>query len=196
PTQLLLGLPPGTGEVQAKLGDDALPIDGLVHLLPQPRRPVAVCDLLPAERREQLLLDRALAALDGVNVTLDPLQAQVVFAVEPGSPVAGQTEVVFALGDGARHAYAGPFVVERSHPWMAGVQLHGVVWQAEERSLPGQVLVAVGNQALVSEEFLDQCRRLWIDVDAAQGNLVRALGWPVLLDNVIEACRRHVPGPE
>ncbi len=196
PVRVLLPLPPGTGAVQVQLSADALAIDDAVFLLPEPQRTVAVCDLLPAERRAQLALGRVIGSLDGVRAERDPLNAQLVLAGEPGSPVAGQTEVVFALGDGERHAYAGPFVIERTHPWLAGVQLQGVVWLAEARSLPGQVLVAAGEQALITEEFLDQGRRLWIDVDATRGNLVRAPDWPVLLDNVVDVCRNSVPGPE
>lgn len=196
PARVALPLPPGTGLVQVQLSPDALAIDDAVFLLPEPQRTVAVCDLLPDERRAQLALGRVIGALDGVRAERDPLAAQLVFATEPGSPVAGQTEVVLALGDGERHAFAGPFVIERTHPWLAGVQLQGVVWLAEARALPGQVLVAVGDQPLITEEFLDQGRRLWIDVDATQGNLVRAPDWPVLLANVVDVCRSSVPGPE
>lgn len=196
PAQLSLALPPGTGIVQLQLRPDALAIDDAVFLLPEPLRTVAVCDLLPPDRRNQLSLARAIGSLDGIRAESDPLAAQLLFVAEPGSPIAGQTEVVLASGDAARHAYQGPFVIERSHPWLAGVQLQGVVWFAEERALPGQVLVAAGDHALVSEEFLDLGRRLWISIDASAGNLVRAPDWPVLLANIVDGCRSSVPGPE
>ncbi len=196
PERLQLALPPGTGAVHLQLGGDALAIDDEALLMPEPPRIVGVCDLLPAERRGQLQLARVLGALDGVRHEADPLAAQLVFAEAPGAPVADQVEVVLPLGDGERQAFGSPFAIERTHPWLAGVQLAGVVWLAEVRPLPGQTLVAAGNQALVTEEFLEQGRRLWIGVDASAGNLVRAPDWPVLLSNLVEQCRARVPGLE
>jgi hypothetical protein len=194
--RVTLELPADTGPIGLQLAPDALALDNEATLLPEPVRTVVFCDLLPPERRTELQFDRVLGALDACRADVDPLAAQVLFVAEPGQPVAGQIEVVLPRGDGPRSAYQGAFVVERSHPWTAGVTLQGVAWLAEDRALPGQPLVTAGRQVLVSEEFLELGRRAWLNVDGSRGNLVRAPDWPVLLANLVDAARLAVPGPE
>ncbi|MFM1873759.1 MAG: hypothetical protein RL398_3181 [Planctomycetota bacterium] len=196
PVRLTVELPKPAGVVHVRLADDALALDNTATLLPEPLRIVAFTDLLSGERRKELGFDRALAALEGCRPEVDPLAAQLLFAEQSGRPIAGQIEVVLPLGAGPREAFAGPFVVDRMHPWTAGVTLQGVAWLAEERNVPGQPLVAAGNRVLVSEEFLEQGRRAWINVDGARGNVARSPDWPILLANLVEAARTAVPGPE
>lgn len=194
--ELALALPPDTGPVRVQLDADALAIDDQAFALPPQRRIVAVADLLPADRREALAIARVLAAQRDVTVVGAVADAQLVLAAEPHPLRPGQVELVVAPGDGERDAWSGPFVVDRAHPWLAGVQLAGVAWGAGRRRLPGQVLVAAGEQALASDEVLDAGRRLWLDLDARLGNFVRAPDWPVLVANVLETCRGEVPGAE
>ncbi|MBX3464717.1 MAG: BatA domain-containing protein [Planctomycetes bacterium] len=191
-----LPLPPGAREVHVALGADALPLDGEAWLLPPPDRTVAVCDLLPAPLRARLDLARVLAAIGGVRAEADPRRAELLVAAAPGVLRPGQTEVVVAPGAGERRAFAGPFTIDRGHPWLVGVELQGIAWLAGPAALPGQVLVAAGAVALVSEELPEAGRRLWLNFDPAAGNLVRAPDWPVLWANVVERARLEVPGPE
>ena len=193
---VVVPLPPGLGPLRVALGGDALPLDDVAWLLPVPDRPVAVCDVLGAELGRQLELPRVFGALTGWRTEIDPLQSQLVLSAQPGTPVAGQTEVVIRAAEGERTAWRGPFVIDRGHPWLAGLQLQGVVWLCARTPLPGQVLVAANDQPLVTEEFVDAGRRLWINVDAGAGNLMRSPDWPLLFANLIDACRAEVPGPE
>ncbi|MBL9079092.1 MAG: hypothetical protein JNL08_16430, partial [Planctomycetes bacterium] len=189
-------LPAGAGDVRIELRADALAIDDVAWLLPAPDRTVDVCDLLPADERRRLALDRVFAAVGGVRHTADPRRAQLLVATRPGLLRPGQTEVLVAPGDGERAGWRGPFVVDRTHPLLQGVALAGVTWLGGTRELPGQVLVAAGAQALVADEPLDAGRRLWLNLDASAGNVVRAPDWPVLWSNLVEHARREVPGPE
>lgn len=195
PARLQVALPKGADLVRVQLSDDAFALDNTALLVPEPLRIVQAADLLPAERSAALGLGRAMLAIDQLVVTADPLQAQVVFCAEPGSPVAGQIEVVLPAGETtAAAAFAGPFAVEGNHPWTLGVTLSGVSWLAHERSLPGNLLIAAGQQGLVSEEFLAQGQRLWINLDPQRGNFVRAPDWPILLSNVVDQARAVAPG--
>jgi hypothetical protein len=194
--QVALLLPAGVGTLTLALAGDAMTIDDVAWLLPPPERLVAVCELLPAEQRERLQLHRVFGALRGFRHESNPLLAQLVLATAPGQLRAGQTEVVFAPGDGERDAWRGPFVIDRAHEWMAGLHLDGVVWLAGRRALPGHVLVAAGAQALAAEEFVDAGRRLWLTLDSSAGNLMRSPDWPVLFLNLLESARAEVPGVE
>lgn len=193
---VVVPLPQGLGALHVQLADDALAIDNDAWLLPAPARTVAICDLLPEALRLQLELPRVLRSLRGFRSEPEARRAQLVLSDRPGQLVAGQTEVVIAPGDGERDAWRGPFVLDRGHPWLAGVQLQGVVWLSGRRPLPGRVLAAVGSQALLSEEFLEAGRRLWVDLDPSAGNAARSPDWPLLLANVLDDCRAEVPGPE
>ncbi|HEU4418556.1 MAG TPA: hypothetical protein VFT55_06430, partial [Planctomycetota bacterium] len=194
--QVVLQLPADAGVLTLALAGDVMAIDDVAWLLPPPERLVAVCELLPAAERERLQLARVFGALRGFRHESNPLQAQLVLATAPGQLRAGQTEVVFAPGDGERDAWRGPFVIDRAHEWMAGLHLDGVVWLAGRRALPGHVLVAAGSQALATEEFVDAGRRLWLTLDASAGNLMRSPDWPVLFANLLETARAEVPGVE
>ena len=193
---LAIELPDGTAAVQVQLAPDALAVDNEAWLLPAPARVVGVCDLLPAAQRPLLELDRVMLALRGFRREVDASRAQLVLSDKPGQLTAGQTEILVAPAEGERDAWRGPFVLDRGHPWLAGLQLEGVVWLSSRRTLPGHVLAAVGNQALLSEEFLDAGRRLWVNLDPSAGNAPRSPDWPLLLANVLESCRAEVPGAE
>src|SRR5690606_26441585 len=143
------------GAVRAALRGDAFAVDDVAWLLPPPDRTVAVCDLLPGDLRRRLELDRVFAAIGGVRAVADPRQAQLLLAARAGPLAPGQTEVVVETGDGERDGWRGPFTIDRGHPWLDGVALHGVIWLAGRRELPGQVLIAAGARALATEELAD-----------------------------------------
>ncbi len=184
------------GELRVELADDALAIDNVAWLLPSPLRLVGVANILRREQQQELALDRVLAAMTNWRAETNSERAQLVLTAQPGIVADGQVEIVITSGEGPRKALVGPFVIDRGVPWLHGVHLQGVVWVAGSRELPGQVLVAAGSQALMSEEPLAQGRRLWITLHGAVGNVVRAPDWPVLFANVLEQCMAAVPGPE
>ncbi|MCA8949366.1 MAG: BatA and WFA domain-containing protein [Planctomycetes bacterium] len=190
-----IALPPDTGAVLLELAADALDLDNRAWLLPEPERAVRVCDVLATDARRRLGLDRVFAALHGHVVEPDPLNAQLLIAAQPGRLLAGQTEVVIAAVSDQRDGWRGPFVVDRGHSWLNGLELHGVVWLAGRGDPPGRVLAAVGNRTLISEEYVDAGRRLWLNLDPSAGNLMRSPDWPLLFANVLESCRDEVPGP-
>ena len=192
---LVATLPAGTGAIRLQLADDALSIDNEAWLVPESERVVRVCDLLPDETRQRLALPRVFGALSGYAIDPDPLTAQLLLTVTPGHPLVGQTEVVIDAGEGERDGWRGPFVVDRGSAWLAGVHLHGVVWLAGRQDPPGRVLVAVGNRALLTEEYVQSGRRLWVNLDPTAGNVMRSPDWPLLFANLLEQSRDEVPGP-
>lgn len=193
--QAVLPLPTEQGELRVQLTPDALALDNTMWLLPEPQRIVAVADRLPQERRQSLGIDRVLAALSGWRSVGDRSEAQVILAASPGPLHPGQTELVFPPGAGKQVAYRGPFVIDRSSPWVDGLQLQGVVWVAAGGDTPGRVLVAAGPHALASEEALEEGRRLWLRLEGSPGNVVRSPDWPVLFANLLDQARAFVPGP-
>ncbi|MCK5943802.1 MAG: VWA domain-containing protein, partial [Planctomycetes bacterium] len=194
PVRVEVALPPGTGEVEVALPDDALAVDNVAWSLPARARVVAVCDQLAPATRSALALDRVFEAMVAWRDEPRAEQAQVVLRERPAATHPGELQLVFGPADGERRGHRGPFVVDRSCDLLAGVSLDGVAWQSGGRDLPGRVLIASGAAVLMSEELTEQGRRIHLDVDGAAGNLVRAPDWPILFANVLEAARREVPG--
>lgn len=182
--------------LRLQLPADALAIDDAVWLAARRPRPVRVVNLLPADLAAALQWPRLLAALPDCEAVADPRRAQLLLSAAPGALLPGQTEIVVAAAGEPKLLATGPFVVDRAHDWWQGTTLDGVRWCFSRRALPGRALVLAGNDVLASEEPLAAGRRLWLALDAAAGNLVRAPDWPILLANVVEACRLEAPGPE
>ena len=194
--EFVIALAPGDDLVRLQLAPDALAIDDVAWSLPTPPRVVAVADSLAPELRQQLALDRVFAAVSDWRPPAAGEAAQLLLRSAPGEVAAGQLEIVFTAGQGDARAWQGPFLVDRSEPWLQGVFLHGVTWVAGDQDLPGRVLIAAGAKVLASEEPLAAGRRWWLGVHGAAGNLVRAPDWPVLFANLLDGCRAEVPGLE
>ena len=194
PARVELALPEGLGEVEVSLPDDALAVDNVVWSLPQRSRVVSVCDRLSPDARDALELGRVFDAMRGWREVTAPEDAQLVLSSAPARSAPGGLQVRLGRTGGAARGHRSPFVVDRSHPLMAGVALEGVGWQAGGGDLPGAVLVAKGRKALLTEEQGVDGRTVHVDVDGAVGNLVRAPDWPILFANLLDAARRAVPG--
>lgn len=195
---VVLPVPADSDVVRLVLPADALAIDDEALLLPPLRRVVGICDQWPDDLRQALGSDRLLAALPHVRSEPDSRSAQLLLRTSPGALLPGQCELVVVAGDGERQALAGPFVVDRAHPWTNGLLLQGLAWVAVRSELPGRVLVAAGPLALLTDEDVDGvdgAHRAWLAVDPRLGNFVRAPDWPVLAANLVDACRATVPGP-
>tara|TARA_R110002072_G_scaffold241027_11_gene399734 strand:+ start:5106 stop:6842 length:1737 start_codon:yes stop_codon:yes gene_type:complete len=185
---------PDQQRIHVQLPEDALSLDNDAWLVPAPDAIVSVCDELPAAMRSQLELPRIFDAMQMWREEPDARRAQLLLRASPGSMGAGQLSMVLARTAGAKQAHRSPFVLDRSHPLLSGVELQGVAWQSGSGELPGQVLVASGPKVLMSAEQTGAGLRIWCDVDGKAGNLVRAPDWPILFANVLELARRQVPG--
>lgn len=194
---VVLPVPAGVDVVRLLLPADALALDDEALLLPPLRREVGVCDQLPDDLRTALASERLLQALPVVRAEPDSRRAQLLLRTAPGALLPGQCELVLAT-TGERSVFVGPFVVDRAHPWTAGLLLQGVAWAGLRAELPGRVLVAAGAQALLTDDEPDGvpgAHRAWLAVDPRLGNFARAPDWPVLAANLVESVRAFVPGP-
>lgn len=195
---VVLPVPAGCDVVRLVLPADVLAVDDEALLLPPLRRVVGIGDQWPDDLRQAFGSERLLAALPDVRREPDSQNAQLLLRTAPGTLLPGQCELVVVAGDGERQALAGPFVVDRAHPWTSGLLLQGLAWVAVRGELPGRVLVAAGPLPLLTDEDVagvDGAHRAWLAVDPRLGNFVRAPDWPVLAANLVDACRQSVPGP-
>lgn len=181
-------------DLRLELSGDALAIDNVGWLVPTRDRIVSVCDRLSDDERQRLELSRVFEAMTHWRQELDPSRAQVTLHSSPNTPSAGQIELVLGPSGGDSLVHKSPFVLDRSHPLLSGLEMEGIHWLSGSGSLPGQVLVASGSKVLISAEDTRQGTRIWCDVAGNAGNFVRSPDWPILFANVLEVARREVPG--
>ena len=129
-----LPLPAGLPPVRVTLDDDALLRDNEVMLV-ELRLAIRVRRESPGGRSRPRRQPTAIAALS--SVTHSESSGQLQFVPADGietPPLPGVWRAAFGrppsrlVGEGTAQDFAGPFVLEKRHPLLAGVTLAGVVW--------------------------------------------------------------------
>ena len=189
--QFFLDLPSGAAAVQARLEEDALAIDNQVWLLPDPTPPVRVrLDLADGALRAAVA-----RAVRATGMALE-VAARPDLVVCDRSAAADGDAWRLEITGGAATAYAGPFVLDRTHPLAHGLSLEGIVWAAAPTAqLSGTALVTPGNVTLLSDrEDNSGRRRLQMNFAPGLSNLQDMPDWPILFDNLLRWRRGAHPG--
>ncbi|GDY13418.1 hypothetical protein LBMAG53_22960 [Planctomycetota bacterium] len=193
--QALVVLPgPSTGALTvALLGDDPLPDDDHVELLP-PRPPE-----VRVATRDQAhpAVTAALRAVAGVTLVDPTDRPDLIVAQPPGKMQGDDSAWSVTIEPGPASPVLGPFLARRGHPLLADLEFTGVVWAGGGRlaALPAdQVLLAAGDAVLLSELRDGRRRAITIHGDPAGGTLTRHPAWPALWANLIAARRSALPG--
>ena len=198
-----LTLPDDIQDIEARIADDALPLDNHAVLLPPNRRPVRVA-LRNLPETIASPLRRGLAAT-GI-AQFDELNPEICFT--GGSLTATEQETsdlpdgcwlvrfYTTLDESKTEAFVGPFIIDRTHALAEGLSLEGVVWAAEnDVSLPGYSMLAVGNVPLVSEmNRPNRTKHLHLQIRPDLSTLTISPGWPVLLWNILQYRASQSPG--
>lgn len=201
---LELTVPAGLGRLDVTLstGDDPLPIDNRVTLIEPQLRIVRVAVDLPADSAESRLVQKALAAQRGWQLT-EAAEADLLIgdATRTPPPRAG----LWWLGIGPLNRseairkqavdLIGPYLLERQHPLLDGVSLGGVVWggvQATELRLAPLICV---DKTVLLGRLEGTPTTAWImNIDLQRTNLGESPDWPILLANLVELRRDALPG--
>jgi hypothetical protein len=210
-SDLVFELPEGAGTLALELSDpvaaiDALAIDNRALLVPDATPPLAVFVNGSNElvRATQLASandgrpDRLLAIAPALELAESVDAAELVLDLDGTSPAVASTRrwTLRARRPTAPVAWIGPFLVERRHPLLVGVELSGVAWVGDETlDLPGQPIVSAGSAVLVADRAVDTGREITLNTDLAVGTFTRSPDWPILLTNLVEWRRAALPGP-
>jgi hypothetical protein len=189
--RLTLEVPSGTPAVTLALEPDALPLDDVAVLHPDPPRDVRVGWALDEGLPALLGLDQLRTVDPAAVPTADEPQLVIAHAPAPGPA----WSLVLPHEAEAHEAYVGPFLVQRRHPLMEGVLLDGIVWTRSEAEVPGLPLVAAGNQPLLAETRQGGASVFQLDAVMERSTLHRSPDWPILLSNLIAMRRDALPGP-
>jgi aerotolerance regulator-like protein len=180
---IVLDLPPGAETIEARLDDDAAAFDNRVILIPE-RRPAVRVGI---EVGDELLRDevqRAVAATEHARVGSG--SPELIITDGPATTTAGPwTLHVIVAQAGVSHA--GPFLIDRAHPLVAGLNLDAVLWTAAKTPLPGSPVILAGNQPLLTDERAGaEGHTIHMALNPALSNLQKSPAWPALIWNLIE----------
>jgi hypothetical protein len=143
-------LPSNTPALRARIQADNLQIDDDVILSPQIPRPVKVRlnfqdDLLNAAVMKAVKADNT-AQLTRIEPDLLITDGAV------DTPQSADTWTMQIITESNAVAFAGPFILDRSHPLTEGLTLEGVIWAAAEKIEPtGMPVIAAGNVPLITD---------------------------------------------
>ena len=193
---LFFNLPADTPALTATLPPDALALDNRATLLPVAARPVRVTMMIgnPALRKALSLAMEAsgMARLVGEDADL---------VITDGGPLpsAERTALLWSLHvtvDKEAEAVVGPFVMDRTHPLAAGLELGGEIWAAAKTlPLPGPVVIAAGNTPLLTDtEHRDGRHDLRLRLQPDLSTLPTSSNWPVLVWNILNYRAANLPG--
>lgn len=180
--------------LRAKLGNDSLPFDNQVTLLPQGKKPVRV----ELRVQNQALLRRLEKCLEATGkAVLTSRGPELLFSDEVTLPSAGQeTWRVHFLVEKEAAAYVGPFVLDRAHPLTEGLSLEGVIWAASKaQHLAGRPVITAGNVPLLTDaESLTGIHDLRIRLRPDLSTLQDSVNWPIFLWNLLDYRSANTPG--
>lgn len=190
--RLILNLSHSQADFQARLQDDALPIDNRVILLAEDRRLVrAQIEIRDPQLRQ--MTESALQA--GRNSLLVQNRPQLIFS-DSEHPQANDWTVRF-ISEPQASAYTGPFVVDRNHPLTEGLSLEGAIWGAGKSGrLTGIPLISAGDVPLLSVAEGPQGSNIQFRLRPDLSNLQLGPAWPVLIWNMVDWRAKQLAGME
>jgi hypothetical protein len=190
--RVVLQLGDGTPALRARLDDDDLAIDNGVTLLPAAEKPVRVEVRVRGEAL-RVPVEKALRSVRGTVLT--DVRPEIVFTDDEEAP-GRDAWVVRLLAEKDAVAYAGPFVLDRTHPLTEGLSLQGVVWGAgKDERLPGLPVIMAGNVPLVSDaESLGLRHEVRLRLRPDLSTLPDSPNWPILIYNLLQWHGSLAPG--
>ena len=202
-----LTLPDGILDIETQIAADALPLDNQAVLLPPNRRPVRVAVRNISGNLPESIAVSLRRGLTATGIAqFDELNPEICFS--GGSLTATEQETpdlpdgcwlmrfYTSLDESQTEAFVGPFIIDRTHALAEGLSLEGVVWvAANEVSLPGYSMLAVGNVPLVSEQNRpNRTKYLHLQIRPDLSTLTISPGWPILLWNILQYRASQSPG--
>ncbi len=204
---LSIELPGGLKQLELRIEapDDRLGTDSHLTLLePQPRD-VRIGIDLPDDHSARDSLLRVFQTIASLQFVIDPAEAdllvQPLVADAPATQAGSQWRL--AIGpvtstseSNSPRNTAGPFLLDRGSPLLDGVTLQGILWSGvQPLSSPVSPLVSVETDVLMGLRGRGPRREVVLNIDLAGSNLGASPDWPILISNLVEACRDSRPGP-
>ena len=194
--RLTFSIPDGIGDIRVELEDDPLMIDNRVHLLPEPLKNIKV-SLSLDDKDLQKKFRRALDA-SGIAILTNTAPQLRIHSKSSDTPTDNcwELEVISDTKGKKCQSFAGPFIVDYSHPVSEGLNPVGIIWGAsKEQTLQGQPVIATDNIVLFSDDhLLNGNRILRMQVAPKISTLLRSPSFPILIHNILRWRTSFIPG--
>jgi Aerotolerance regulator N-terminal len=191
--RVVFDIPAGTPMLEAELNPDALDEDNRVELLPPVRKRVRVQVALTNAALSELV-DKTLDAT-GLRASIRE-NPELIIHQSDSSPDNNAWSLCWRIPAKAA-AYTGPFIVDRSHPMAAGLELEGVIWAAAATTNAPEAmpLVLAGNTPLLSARADVLGRQfLTLNLDPDLSTIQTTPDWPILFWNLLAWRASKLPG--
>ncbi len=195
--RLVIQFPASTPAVVAQLDDGVLPADSRVILLPNQQRSIRV-DLRLRDGRIREPVVKALNATQLVQYV--DSAADLILTDREEEKQIGSAWVMYFRNEPDVTAFQGPFVLNRTHPLLAGISLKSAIWgaskQEKENGIP---LVMAGNVPLLTvQEIPTQGGQIRYDLQCRFrpdfSTVQQTDDWPILFWNLITWRSSMLPG--
>ena len=181
---------------------DRLKTDSEMELVEPKICPVSIAISLPPDHPARKRLLRVTQNLPGVKI-VDQAEADFYVSLISNPPDPAVPGWWLALGplndskeskDNSR-ATSGPFLIERRNALLEGLNLQGVIWAGvQENNVPLQPMISVGPQVLFGKRADLSSPSFVMNIDLETSNVTDSPDWPILISNLIVACRTDLPG--
>ena len=180
--------------ITASIDDDGLAVDNTVHLFAQRFAPVRV-QLTFSDKALESLVKRTLDSIGDITYTAHRVELLLTDRSQNADVASDTWTLQFHAAEKPR-AYVGPFVLDKNHLLCQGLNLSGIVWSAAEATaLPGRPVVTAGNIPLISvDTSVTGNHTVHIAVNPDRSTLTDAIGWPVLVWNLLQWRSNHFYG--
>ncbi|MHC4879324.1 MAG: vWA domain-containing protein [Planctomycetota bacterium] len=214
---LQAAVPGGAGELTVLLegNDDGLAIDSSVTLIEPQLRTVQVGLDFPEDDHRRTAVQRVLAEMP--IASLSGTKPDLVITATSGLPESRDDLWWLGLGphnlpaaltetsgseNGTQQAagpaqvtVSGPYLVDKRHPLLEGVQLDGVVWGGVRSLTVGHTpLVSCGSLPLFVQLSGTRTTAYLLNIDVRRSNLTESPDWPILLSNLVTLRQQALPG--
>lgn len=190
--RITLTLKHSSAALKAKLGDDALPVDNEVLLMPEASKIVRV-DVRLTDPKLRELLERAIESSTQARLTSERPELIITDKAE-ALTAEPEAWTLHLINEAGANSYLGPFVVDRAHPLTEGLSLGGVVWGAASAQLPGTPVITAGNINLLTDIDRNGQHELRLRLRPELSTLQQTPNWPILISNLIAWRASVAPG--
>lgn len=181
---------------------DGLSLDDKITLVePKPRR-VKVSVELPEGSAAEKAVREGLEAVPGVEI-VSPEEADLQIASAASLPASDPNLWWLGIGplDPSEEAMqmaldlAGPYVLKRDDELVRGLELRTILWGGVQ-PMTGKFtpLISCDQSTLLARLEATFTKAYVLNIDFARSQLEDSDDWPILLSNLLELRRRHLPG--
>jgi hypothetical protein len=191
--KLVWELPHTSADIKISLPEDSLTDDNVIILLAGSKRPVRIENRL-AESPLRKAIEKALDSGPAHKYVKE--HADLILTDKAVMSDLSSTWIMQFITGGQTRAYVGPFIVNKVHPLLDGMNFSGIIWAADELAkLGGIPVIMAGNMPLLTDRELRTGEHiLSIVFEPEKSNLTTSPNWPILFWNLVSWRAANLPG--